>query len=270
MSFLYPRIYKILYYRPFKKCLTKIPYVRRIYNGWWRKHPFDVFYGTDTSGFVPVELIHPDKSLNKLISPYAGSQPDIVRRALSVLPDHPHYSFIDLGCGKGRATIVASEFPFREIGGIELSSDLASIAGANVRKVSERFPDRTPIIITQGNIASFNFPKGKIVLFIYHAFGRELMSQFLTLVETHLSSSKEHLFIVYNNPVCGDILDASPVLTRWYADSIPYDRTEIGYGPDLEETVVIWQSVHRAYPPRSEGANRPIILTDPLWRAELA
>jgi hypothetical protein len=36
------------------------------------------------------------------------------------------YVFVYLGCGKGRATTVAGEFPFRTVMGVELSGALAA------------------------------------------------------------------------------------------------------------------------------------------------
>ncbi len=62
------------------------------------------------------------------INLYIGSQPSIMRRALSALGPVERYDFLDLGCGKGRALIVAAEFPFRAITGVELSPALAAIA----------------------------------------------------------------------------------------------------------------------------------------------
>lgn len=38
------------------------------------------------------------------------------------------YTFVDIGCGKGRAVLLASEVRFREIVGIELNTKLAVLA----------------------------------------------------------------------------------------------------------------------------------------------
>jgi hypothetical protein len=93
----------IFYISPAKKLLETVPVIRNVYAPAQRTHPIDRMYGIDTSGVVPVENIHPDQSLHSQIIAYVGSQPSIVRRALSALGDIRDYVFVDLGCGKGRA-----------------------------------------------------------------------------------------------------------------------------------------------------------------------
>ena len=115
---------------------------------WDRVHPFDIEHGTDTSGFVAVadldQLKHEAARARSL--PYAGSQPSIVRAVLATLQPLELFTFVDLGCGKGRPLLVASEYPFREIIGVELSASLAKIAQRNGDLIKQRFPERTPIL----------------------------------------------------------------------------------------------------------------------------
>jgi SAM-dependent methyltransferase len=101
-----------------------------------RTHPIDRTYGIDTSGSVSVENLHPDPRLQCLIVDYLASQPSIVRRGLSALGNIRDYVFVDLGCGKGRATTVAGEFPFRAVVGVELSAALAATARANAATIA--------------------------------------------------------------------------------------------------------------------------------------
>ena len=44
------------------------------------------------------------------------------------------FAFVDMGSGKGRALLVASELPFAKIVGVELSQELHQIAEENVRR----------------------------------------------------------------------------------------------------------------------------------------
>jgi SAM-dependent methyltransferase len=261
MSGLKLRIKEILLVPAVKAAIEAVPGLRRIYPPWQRSHPFDKLYGIDASGFVPAAKIHADPVLAAGINGYLGSQAGVVRDALKALGDTRDYSFVDLGCGKGRVTIVASEFPFREITGIELSPELADIARRNVEKMSRRFPGRPPITIRAGNALDFALPPGKSVIFIYHTFGRELMKQFAAKLESALDApDASEIFVVYYNPVFGEVLDASPALSRWYADVIPYDPSEIGFGPDESDTVVIWQSTRHARPTPHSRIERKIVV----------
>jgi SAM-dependent methyltransferase len=261
---------RILYIPSVKRTLIGRPFIGKLYPGLERTHPFDMAYGIDTSGKVPVERISPDPQLRMSIVPYMASQPGIIRQALATLGNVEDYGFADLGCGKGRVTIVGSEFPFRAIMGVELSPDLAEIARTNAGIVARNFPHRAKIDIFEANAVDYSFPDGKLVVFMYHSFGRELVSRLVKKFESRLSSGLTHLFFVYYNPVHGDLFDASPAFQRWYAESIPYDASEIGYGPDTSDAVIIWQSCAGAKETPYNRAVRPIIVTKHLWRADLA
>jgi SAM-dependent methyltransferase len=250
----------IFYIPPVKKLLETVPVIRNGYAPAQRTHPIDRMYGIDTSGVVPVEKIHPDQSLHSLIGAYVGSQPSIVRRALSALGDIRDYAFVDLGCGKGRATTVSSEFPFRAVIGVELSAALAATARANAARIARRFPDRPKVTIAEANVVDFPLPASKVVFFNYHAFGAELVAKIVSRCEAALASGElPHMFFVYYNPVHSGAFDASPAFKRFYVEQIPYDKSEIGFGPDRSDVIAIWQSVRGSVPTPHKGTDRKII-----------
>jgi SAM-dependent methyltransferase len=134
-----PAIATIIRRPSVRKQIEKIPKANLLYgNGWERIHPFDLLYRTDTSGVAPLPNIPGQEAILTHAVDYAGSQPSVLRLALKDLLPLDTYTFIDLGCGKGRALLVASEFPFRAIIGVELSSRLAEIArrNAEIHKIS--------------------------------------------------------------------------------------------------------------------------------------
>ncbi|HXP82797.1 MAG TPA: class I SAM-dependent methyltransferase [Verrucomicrobiae bacterium] len=259
-----------LHYTSVRRGLEMIPYLGARLPAWHRTHPFDRQYGTDTSGVLSAQRIVTDKTPASEICPYTGSQPSIIRRAIAALGETDKFHFVDLGCGKGRAMIVATEFPFRSIRGVELSSRLARIARRNLARVGRCFPARPPVAVVEGNAITFPLPEGKIALFLYHPFGLELLSHLIIEMESFLSRGNGPLYLIYYNPVHGDVLDASPAFTRWYADTLPYDDSELGFGPDTEDNVVIWRSINGEAATPHPHADRPIIITKPKLRAELA
>jgi SAM-dependent methyltransferase len=258
-----------LYIPQIKNSIEKIPGGMMIYPPVQRTHPFDRQYGIDTSGFVSVDDLHSDKDLLALINPYAGSQPSIVRAGLAALGDIADYTFIDLGCGKGRVTAVATEFPFREVVGVELSSALAQVARVNTAKIARRFLNRPRVTIAEANVIDFALPKGKLVFFTYHAFGPELIAQMIAKIEAALGADTPHMFFLYYNAVHFEAFDASSAFTRFYARQILYDKSEVKFGPDPDDTVVIWQSVRGSVPTPHPRADWKIVITKPLWKAGL-
>ncbi len=264
------RLYKALWAPQLKPMLERVPLVRRIYSGWARVHPFDTAHGVDTSGFVPAAECAGDSGLAAQIIPYAGSQPSIVRSALASLPEPERYAFVDIGCGKGRPLVVASEFPFRRLIGVELSHRLAEVARFNAAIIAARYSGRTPIEIQIGDALAPNSSTGMtpaadcVVYFMYHAFNRTLVSALVANLERQLQDRLQQAFFVYYNPVHGEVLDQSKHFARWSAQMIHYAPGELGYGPDIQDTVVIWQSQPQRYPAQT-GAGRRIAVNPSQW-----
>jgi SAM-dependent methyltransferase len=232
-----------------------------------RPHPYDLRHGTDTGGIVP-------SGGKKTDHPYWGAAPTVVRQALAKLPAPEKFTFIDLGCGKGRPLFVASELPFRAILGVELSESLARIAQANAAIIARRFPERTRIEIVAGDAANFHLPPGDIALYLYNPFGVELMEKVVAEVEAALAAEPRTIYVIYQNPVAGHCFDASPALRRHYAGHIGYAWEEQGFRLDVCDTkdaVVIWHG-GRDRPPPLPSANAKIEVTRMLHtnRARLA
>src|SRR5208283_3490988 len=98
----------------------------------------DQMHGVDTSGLVPANHLLTGHPNDRHVTAYYGVAPSIlralIRRWRETVPPHPihRYTFIDIGAGKGRGLLVASEFHFRKVVGIELNPALAAIARSNV------------------------------------------------------------------------------------------------------------------------------------------
>jgi len=259
------------YLSPVRQALTKSAIGRRLYPAWERTHPFDQQFGTDTSGFVPVDKLNPDPALQAQMYGYAGSQPSIIRQAIAAIGKVSDYSFLDAGCGKGRALLVASEFPFRSVAGIELSPMLTRIAAQNARTIAQRFPARAPITVQTGNVVDLRFPAGNLVLFMYNSLGSQILRLLVRKLQESIGSgATPHAFVIYYNPIYGEQFDESDAFRRWFAETIPYDANEIGFGPDESDTVVIWQSARNSVAAECKGADRNIVALQPGMRAGLA
>lgn len=230
-------------------------------------HPFDRRMGVRTSGFLPRELLFSGRPEDRHGTIYIGCAPGTVRRMLALLPDPARWAFVDLGCGKGRALVVASEFALRSIRGIELSPELARIAASNAARIARRHRARPPIVIECGD-ASRPALDGDTVVMMYHPFGAALVDRLLDTLEAAVTAGCSVL-LFYINPVHGDRVDARPGFRRWRAVTLDHDPEDRDHVPDDTDSVVIWQAGVTGLPPGT-GADRRIVVTKPGWRAELA
>jgi SAM-dependent methyltransferase len=252
-----PVISGVIHQPSVQQQLKNIPGLRLLYpNGWDRIHPFDRFHGTDTSGVVPATELPPDEIARTFAVCYAGSQPSIIRSALAQLPKLDGYTFLDLGCGKGRPLLVASEFPFRKIIGVELSPPLAKVAQRNAAIIANRFPARTSVQVAVGDASNYPLPPGNLVIFLYNPFHAELIANVVAGVEAAIVSEARSIYVIYYNPIAGHCFDASQQLTRHFAKMLPYADEELGYGPDRDDPIAIWHGGITARPIDPSAAAR--------------
>jgi len=235
-------VQNMLYIPRIRMFAQHVPVLKVVYTGCYRTHPIDKALGTETGGIEPPEAISGhDKNAGSF--PYMGSQPSTVRLALQQLGDLRDHAFVDIGCGKGRPMIVATEFPFREVIGYDLASRLVDIANRNAQIVARCFPERVRMRAYAADALQAEFPPGKLVVYLFNPFGIETMARLLdSLTAAYERGAIETFSIVYLNPLCKDLFDASPILERHFSASVPYAADEIGYDEGVTQTLGIWKS----------------------------
>jgi SAM-dependent methyltransferase len=233
-------------------------------SGFNRVHPFDRLHGVDSGGSLPDYMLGPGATA------YGAAQPSIIRRALSEIPDRQSCQFFDFGCGKGRPLLVAMEFKFAGLTGLEYSPALSRVAARNAAIFSRANPGQRPIKIVTGDALAFPLPDEPITIFLYNSFRQPLMERFIGNLEALLKTHAHGLYVIYYNPVWASILDASPALERRFAAQIPYQPDEAGYGPESSDAVVIWQNRGNANRPPPGDLQARVIVVSPDARAELA
>jgi SAM-dependent methyltransferase len=221
------------------------PVVRRLYDWKMRRHPanrphpFDREHGIRTGGEWPRFLLAGDWRGRDHITGYLGCVPSVVRAALAKLPDVSAFAFVDLGCGKGRALAVASEFPFRRILGLEIDRRLIRIARRNMAVVASRHPARPPIEVLHADASAPELPPGDVVLFLYHPFDATLVERLADRLERDPVPGRR-LFVVYANPVHGALFDGRAAFSRWYAETLSCAAEEAALGGAPTETIAVW------------------------------
>jgi SAM-dependent methyltransferase len=237
-----PLVSRVVYRSPVQHLLARVPLIRSIYWDYWeRTHPFDVRYGTDTSGSSPNGDQLTGTPVDVHAHGYAGSQPGVMRKVFAMLPRVAKCTFVALGCGKGRPLLVATEFPFKEIVGVELSSAFVQIARTNAERIANYHSGRTRVRIEVGDATEYPIPTGDVVLFMYNPFDEAMIGKMAARVEAALALESRRVFVVYINPKFGGCFDAVPSLRRQFTGRIPCAREELGFGTVGEELVAVWQ-----------------------------
>lgn len=151
-----------------------------------RPDRFDVKYGTETNEIVAVDDAEiSDDTVRKSAILYVPIREVVLRHILSYLSslDLSQFSFIDLGCGKGRAILIASEYPFIEILGVEASPKLCTVAQSNIEyflNVSDQVKCKN-IQVRCEDASKTKFLNTGLVVDMYHPFAGELFGRVIDL-----------------------------------------------------------------------------------------
>jgi SAM-dependent methyltransferase len=176
-------------------------------------HPFDVEHGTDTGGLIPGSELGAGHRHDLFIAGYAGVPPSGFRAAISRWQGTgPHYrieeyTFLDLGCGKGRAVLLASALGFREAVGVELNAGLAEIARANAAMWAAAGKARSPIRIECGDATEVVWPSGPCLIYLYNPFAKMVMQAVVKVIHEQFGERTDELEILYQKPEQAAVLE---------------------------------------------------------------
>ena len=182
-------------------------------------HPFDVAYNVDTTGLVWGESLESGdrtQAVSYWATGYYGVSPSAFDDALRTLSiDWTQFTFVDIGCGKGRALLLALQYRWRELLGIELSPQLAEIARHNLGSFTAPWrQDDLQASIVKSDATTADLPSGPLVVYLYHPFAAPVMMRFLEHVRSALEAERRPLYLLYTNPELGSMLDKTPWLEK--------------------------------------------------------
>ena len=156
--------------------------------------------------------------LGLLNSPYQPIPPEQFREMMAALAVHlgqvsnfSRFTFIDIGSGKGRALLLATEYGFHRIIGIELLAELDGIARENVRAFNQRGGNAN-IELVCGDATTFSLPAEPIVVFLFNPLPESALRAFLQNLENSLRQYPRPLLMVYANPILEKIFTGRPLL----------------------------------------------------------
>jgi SAM-dependent methyltransferase len=156
-----------------------------------------------------------DRLLGVFHSPYQPTEPALFHAMMQSLPtDLAKFTFIDLGSGKGRTLLMASDYPFRRILGVELLPELDRIAQQNIRKY--RSPAQNCFVIEArcGDAREFEFPAEPTVLFLFNPFTEAGLSKLIERLDLSLQAQPRTVYVLYHNPLLEHVLRLSQGLRK--------------------------------------------------------
>jgi len=161
---------------------------------WW----FDTTNGIDSAGFLMADTLTVLGPHGPEATGYLPVRPPIFLHALSSLGiDHSNYIFVDIGSGKGRAVLLASNYPFKKAIGVEFARELYETALKNAQKWKH---SQCPVEFVWSDALDFQLPTEPSVLFIYQPFAAAILLGLLENVRRSIEAYPRDVILMYVNP----------------------------------------------------------------------
>jgi SAM-dependent methyltransferase len=193
-------------------------------------HPFDQLHGTDTSGLISGEIIAQGTSAKPAhLTAYYGVAPSILHGLLDIWLHRTSPQpiektiFLDVGAGKGRAMLLASQFPFLRVEGIELNPTLAAIAEGNISLWYNDLQANalSPLTLHHADATTHPLPPEPTLAFLFHPFELPILRRFLRHVERSQLAHPKPFDLLYANAEHDSFLDHHPAFTRLWTGPVP-------------------------------------------------
>lgn len=156
-----------------------------------------------------------DRLLGVFHSPYQPTDPALFHEMLEGLNiPYCDYTFLDLGSGKGRTLLMASDYPFRRILGVELLPDLHAVAEKNIREYHS--PERRYGTVQSMlcDATQFAFPIEPILLYLFDPLPESALRRVIHNLEESLRQNPRPVTVLYHNPLKEHVLRSSHMLRR--------------------------------------------------------
>lgn len=187
---------------------------------------FDAAHGTDTAAVVLSGEQGPSVSDGgHVVSRYETGSEQAIRLALDSLTlERSRFTFIDLGCGKGKPLMIAASCGFRQLVGVDISPGCIETARRNVERYGPEPIDGTRVELFVQDAESFTFPDEPLVLYLFNPFPAPVLERVVANLEESLRRMPREAVIVYLNPTAVAVIARSPLFHRipTIADRLPF------------------------------------------------
>jgi hypothetical protein len=160
-----------------------------------------------------------DRLLGVFHSPYQPTEAALFREMLEALREQTYadfhdFVFIDLGSGKGRTLLMASDYPFRHIVGVELLPALHQAALDNLSKYRSASQKCFALEAICGDATEFSFPPEPMVLYLFNPFPESGLRRAITNLEQSLRDHPRVAYVLYHNPLLEPVLSESAAFSK--------------------------------------------------------
>jgi SAM-dependent methyltransferase len=151
-----------------------------------------------------------ERLLGKFLSPYQPTEPSLFKEMMAGLPiAFDEFTFVDLGSGKGRTLLMASDYAFKKIIGVEIIQEIHQIAQENLARYKSETQKCFALEAICGDASEFVFPVEPLVLYLFNPLPESGLRRVVANLEQSLIAQPSAVYVLYHNPLLEVVLSGS-------------------------------------------------------------
>jgi len=131
--------------------------------------------------------------------------------------DYSEFTFVDFGAGKGKALLMAADYPFKKIIGIEFARNLYQVARSNIAHYKSSQQRCFDIDLVLEDACNVILPEGKCLLFLYAPFFGPVLGNVLENIRTSLTENPREAALCFIDDDVPDSLieQVDEIIREW-------------------------------------------------------
>jgi SAM-dependent methyltransferase len=170
---------------------------------------FDWRYGTDTMRWETRDELGATSGSLAHSRQYKATKTRPFLQLIRQLDLPRDCNFVDIGAGKGRVLLVAAQYGFRKVVGIEFSGRLCELARKNVEVFSTKIRLASPIEVIEADATTHAFAAEDRVFFLFNPFDGVILARVLENLRRSLEQQPRRVWLIYNDPQHHDVVQAA-------------------------------------------------------------
>jgi 2-polyprenyl-3-methyl-5-hydroxy-6-metoxy-1,4-benzoquinol methylase len=108
-------------------------------------------------------------------------------------------TFLDIGCGKGRAMCVAAAYGFQHVAGIDFAKEMIDAAEKNLLLTKQRYSSLS-YHLAWDDVSTLEIGKQVQTIFLFNPFDEVLIKTVLQKIDASLKAYPRELYVLYASP----------------------------------------------------------------------
>lgn len=122
--------------------------------------------------------------------------------------------FVDFGSGKGRVLFVASNYNFKRVVGVEISSKLCEIARNNLVVYERKLKRPLQVEIVESNVLRYDIRDDENIFYFFRPFDGLIMEKIIEKIISSLKESPRKVWVIICSSIYDDLFEGKQIFQR--------------------------------------------------------